>query len=97
MTKPRAKVDWTVPGGANHRQRRDALVAVGRKEVAEHLRECAAGAQAYIEEYADFMCSPQRQGPPRNHGIHPLLTKMIREVLRDASVAETLRRRKSYE
>lgn len=69
-----------------HEELREELVRATCLELAEHLRDAAAGAKPYIEAYANFMVAPRRLVAPTTNRMHPLIAQLVREIMRDVEV-----------
>lgn len=72
----------------DRQRRREALIAAGSHELAEHLRDGAAHGGVYVVEYAAYLTSPKRRMAPHPRGIHPLIARLVREIMLDAEVGQ---------
>lgn len=66
---------------------RTALVSDAMRQLREHLEDAVRNGPDYVRAYVDATLSPRRMGPqPRD--IHPLVAKLIRELVLDCDVTQ---------
>lgn len=75
------------PWLASREELRQLLVADAMRQLRQHLEDAVSNGPDYVRAYVDATLSPRRMGP--HHGdIHPLVAKLIRELVLDCDVTQ---------